>query len=97
MRNESRNYFFVFLAWRFSFSVFCAGFFSMLFFAFLSLDANILTSPQFRRGSAGRMVAIPSSSTSTTYRPGSAPLMKRLKPFGRRKTIAWVPVRVSIA
>ena len=32
-----------------------------------------------RRGSAGRIRAIPSSSTSTTKRPGSAPLVKRLK------------------
>jgi hypothetical protein len=32
-------YFFALLACRFSFSVFCAGFFSMLFFVFLSLVA----------------------------------------------------------
>jgi hypothetical protein len=34
-----RGYFFAFFACRFSFKVFCAGFFSMLFFAFLSLLA----------------------------------------------------------
>ena len=50
---------------------------------------------QRRRGSAGRIVARPSSSTSTTYRPASAPLVKRLRPFGRREMIAWVSVRVS--
>jgi hypothetical protein len=33
------GYFFAFLACRFSFNVFCAGFFSMLFFVFLSLVA----------------------------------------------------------
>ena len=36
-----RCYFFAFLACRFSFSVFCAGFFSMLFFVFLSLVAML--------------------------------------------------------
>ena len=33
------GYFLAFLACRFSFSVFCAGFFAMLFFVFLSLVA----------------------------------------------------------
>jgi hypothetical protein len=36
---QSAGYFLAFLACRFSFSVFCAGFFAMLFFAFLSLVA----------------------------------------------------------
>ncbi len=38
-RRLGLGYFFAFLACRFSFKVFCAGFFSMLFFAFLSLLA----------------------------------------------------------
>jgi hypothetical protein len=36
-----RGYFFAFLAARFSFSVFCAGFFPIVFFVFLSLVAII--------------------------------------------------------
>jgi hypothetical protein len=58
-----------------------------------------LTTPvslHLRRGSAGRIDALPSSSTSTTKRPGSAPLVKRFRPFGRCEMIAWVSVRVSI-
>lgn len=58
------GYFFAFLACRFSFSVFLAGFFSMLFFVFLSL--GIVLTSYVRRGSAGRIVALPASSTSTT-------------------------------
>src|SRR3954452_1385609 len=41
------------------------------------------------------MVARPSSSTSTTKRPGSRPLVNRRKPLGRRKMIACVSARVS--
>src|SRR6476620_9927687 len=37
VRGRHPGYFFAFLACRFSFSVFCAGFFSKLFFVFLSL------------------------------------------------------------
>lgn len=50
-----------------------------------------------RRGSAGRIVATPFSSTSTTYLPGSSPPLKRRSPFGRRAMIACVSVRVSTA
>jgi hypothetical protein len=39
------GYFFAFLACRFSFSVFCAGFFSMLFLVFLSLVAMVSLLP----------------------------------------------------
>src|SRR4051812_30662195 len=42
------------------------------------------------------MVARPSSSTSTTKRPGSRPLVNRRRPLGRRKMIACVSARVSI-
>src|SRR5438067_312460 len=54
------SYLFAFLACRFSFSVFWAGFFSMLFFVFLSLlvmfrpPCGCDVSLQLRRGSAGR-------------------------------------------
>ena len=58
--------------------------------------SDLLESLQLRRGSAGRIVALPSSSTLTTKRPGSAPREKRSRPFGRCAMIAWVSVRVSI-
>src|SRR5581483_5859927 len=51
---------------------------------------------QLRRGSAGRIVATPVSSTSTTKRPASFRRINLLRPAGRRAMIAWVSVRVSI-
>jgi hypothetical protein len=45
---------------------------------------------QVRRGSAGLIVTVPSSSTCTTNRPGSAPRLKRRRPLTFRKMIACV-------
>src|SRR5581483_3555070 len=58
--------------------------------------ARVVVFGQLRRGSAGRIVATPVSSTSTTKRPASFRRINLLRPAGRRAMIAWVSVRVSI-